>query len=381
MSQRNVRTMGYQFYTFSLIITYLIGTSYGTLYDGDPCTRKDGLPGVCKKIDKCDWARANNIRPNQLVRCSFEGTTLIVCCGDSAPTSTNTGAPVNCDSGGLLFPEAIDNCKEQQGTTSIGTRVNDHCQGGLLTLNYNIFGGEEASKGEFPGFAALGYESQEVGREHDFNCGGSLITARHILTAAHCFYPATPDVVRLGTIDLTDNEGQKIQVKMAVKHPAFKPSSKINDIAIVALEHPADISDSLSVFPVCVNTIETLPEVGETTVVGFGKTEHNNSKSDLLLKAKLTLVSNPDCTKKFKEADLFALRNGVSQGQVCAWDSEFKRDSCQGDSGGPLYMQVNKTNYLIGVTSFGSGCATKTPGVYTRVSQYMDWIEKVIKET
>lgn len=74
---------------------------------------------------------------------------------------------------------------------------------------------------------------------------------------------------------MTDNEGQKIRVKDSIKHPAFKPSSKVNDIGIVVLEEPADISDSLSVFPICVYTEDTLPNVSEVIVVGFGKTEHS----------------------------------------------------------------------------------------------------------
>ncbi|XP_037947741.1 serine protease snake-like [Teleopsis dalmanni] len=57
-------------------------------------------------------------------------------------------------------------------------------------------------------------------------------------------------------------------------------------------------------------------------------------------------------------------------------------DTCQGDSGGPLLMKLPNYNnivpYIVGLTSFGSGCAAGTPGVYTRISTYIDWIEDIV---
>lgn len=59
----------------------------------------------------------------------------------------------------------------------------------------------------------------------------------------------------------------------------------------------------------------------------------DEKKSSSLLKATLQLVSNEDCSQRFKKAQIFAARKGINEGQLCAWDSEFKKDSCQGDSG------------------------------------------------
>lgn len=101
----------------------------------------------------------------------------------------------------------------------------------------------------------------------------------------------------------------------------------------------------------------------------------------MLLQAKVLLVDNDECSAKFKQTGLFALRHGVNEGQICAWDPEFKKDSCQGDSGGPLYIKRNNTNHVTGIVSFGSGCATRLPGVYTRVVHFLDWIEKIVWET
>lgn len=59
----------------------------------------------------------------------------------------------------------------------------------------------------------------------------------------------------------------------------------------------------------------------------------DQKKSNVLLKATLQLVANEDCTRRFNKAQIFAARKGINEGQLCAWDPLFKRDSCQGDSG------------------------------------------------
>ena len=49
----------------------------------------------------------------------------------------------------------------------------------------------------------------------------------------------------------------------------------------------------------------------------------------------------------------------------------------QGDSGGPFALLDGQRYFLEGITSFGNGCARpNTPGVYTRVSAYLEWISE-----
>lgn len=69
-----------------------------------------------------------------------------------------------------------------------------------------------------------------------------------------------------------------------------------------------------------------------------------------------------------------AFRNGMSEGQYCAWDPQGRNDSCQGDSGGPLQAFLNANaaiSTIVGIVSFGSGCGSELPGVYTRVAFYL----------
>lgn len=72
-----------------------------------------------------------------------------------------------------------------------------------------------------------------------------------------------------------------------------------------------------------------------------------------------------------------AFRDGVTESQYCAHDPNKMKDSCQGDSGGPLqiYPPGSFSAKVVGVVSFGIGCGSEWPGVYTRVAYYLDWIE------
>lgn len=155
--------------------------------EGDACVRHDNQPGTCTAITSCEWAKVNKIRPNILKQCSFENTVPIVCCGDSNQQTTKpTTAPttaVNCD-GTIFDPDMLSECIHRATSTSspIGIRASMECQRLLAnrgpSLDFNIYGGTEVDMGEFPHMVALGYESQEIGTDYEFNCGGTLITKK-----------------------------------------------------------------------------------------------------------------------------------------------------------------------------------------------------------
>lgn len=89
------------------------------------------------------------------------------------------------------------------------------------------------------------------------------------------------------------------------------------------------------------------------------------------------------CNASFAEqpSTIRALKRGVIDSLLCAADSKQKKDACQGDSGGPLIREVNIEDgiyTILGVISSGFGCATKTPGLYTRVSSFLSYIEGIV---
>lgn len=87
----------------------------------------------------------------------------------------------------------------------------------------------------------------------------------------------------------------------------------------------------------------------------------------------MTEVSRDECQRKY---DAIA-QIEVIESQLCA-SSPINADACQGDSGGPLQYRINDTFYITGVVSFGISCSTSLPGIYTRVSSYIDWIENIV---
>nr|XP_014088933.2 uncharacterized protein LOC106616669 [Bactrocera oleae] len=241
-----------------------------------------------------------------------------------------------------------------------------------------IVGGVEAPNGQWPWMAAIFLHGP---KRTEFWCGGSLIGTKYILTAAHCTrdsrqkpFAARQFTVRLGDIDLSTDAEPSAPVTFTVKevraHERFSRIGFYNDIAILVLDKP--VRKSKYVIPVC------LPRAGRAppkerlpgrraTVVGWGTTYYGGKESTTQRQAELPIWRNEDCDRSYFQP--------INENFVCAGYSDGGVDACQGDSGGPLMMRFESRWVQLGVVSFGNKCGEPGyPGVYTRVSQYLDWI-------
>ena len=109
------------------------------------------------------------------------------------------------------------------------------------------------------------------------------------------------------------------------------------------------------------------------TVAGWGTLSFGGPSSANLQEVDVRIWKNNDCHRNYQR-----LGRNVLDTMLCAGGDDDGKDACQGDSGGPLNCPIiDDLKYeLCGIVSWGARCAEKDfPGVYTRVSRYLDWIE------
>jgi len=244
------------------------------------------------------------------------------------------------------------------------------CQCGQANAASRIVNGTETAENQYPWQAAMVYS----GTSSVF-CGGSVIGSKHILTAAHCTQAVTDYSLKyqvlVGAHNLTNSAESELRLDAIrfIQHADYDSSTYDNDIAIIVLKGSGISFANSDVRPVCLPTSDDNDyDDVDAIVSGWGALESGGKQPDVLMEVTVPTMTNTKCLKYYP--------NGITDNMLCAGYKEGMRDSCQGDSGGPLTYNSDSAYVLIGVVSWGNGCAwPRNPGVYARVTKYLTWIE------
>ncbi|TSL82589.1 Mannan-binding lectin serine protease 2 [Bagarius yarrelli] len=230
-----------------------------------------------------------------------------------------------------------------------------------------IFGGKKAQLGQIPWQLLV---------KHPDRGGAALINDYWAITAAHVVEDKRTRIFIGGMID-AQGESIQMETEKILIHPDYKPQNYDNDIALVKMTSRVPLNQNL--LPVCLSKTKSKEKAMENmsgTISGFGGISKTNKQARFLWYANV---------KEYQKV-CFDSPLEVTENMFCAGDAEGKADSCKGDSGGPLVIpavglgSVETPYRLKGIVSWGPECgSTHYKGYYTKVDNYLTWINDMIK--
>lgn len=286
----------------------------------------------------------------------------------------------------------IPKCSKRPSITTLGPRApttnnnretcGQRLDNSLNNAAYRMVGGKESDISEQPWQTVINVYQARL-KQHFHRCGGILIDSCWVLSAAHCFEDRDKaeklEVILGRTFRKQNSSSEQIfNVEKYWIHEKFNSETYDNDIALLKLKTDIGICavNSPEVLPACLPEPElVLPDWTECEISGYGKdSEFAAVYSERVKRGYVRLWPKERCIP-----DVLSGRT-ITSNMLCAGDTRGLDDACKGDSGGPLVCRNNDRMTLMGVISWGDGCGQKDkPGVYTRVTNYIDWINDKIK--
>ncbi|KAL6424468.1 hypothetical protein ACFW04_009906 [Cataglyphis niger] len=248
----------------------------------------------------------------------------------------------------------------------------------ITTTTGRIFNGKPSRKGAWPWQVSLQLLHPKLGFIGHW-CGGVLIDPKWVITAAHCIHNELFNlpigvlwtaVVGEWELDSGGRGSARLPVEKVILHDRF--NNYVHDIALMKLARPAPLSKVVRT--ICLPGPGQYLGKGQCVASGWGRYGPSPSLSTALLEASVPLLNLKECLQAYGTSV------PIRKGHLCAGQTDGSSGSCVGDSGGPLQCRrPDGVWQLVGVTSFGSGCARPGyPDVYTEIQHYLNWINSTI---
>ncbi|XP_063533793.1 phenoloxidase-activating enzyme-like [Cydia strobilella] len=289
-----------------------------------------------------------------------------------------------------VFEQSSGGNGQCSALTSFPPEPNKGCCGRDVSDADRIIGGKTTEIDQFPWTVLLNSKFTNGRTTTEFSCGGSLISARYVLTAAHCLYDETSrlsDVeIYLAEYDkrtfprdcmISPGEGRRCIENIAMRaedvvlHPQYDDARLQNDIALIRLRGTAPYTDYIR--PICLPQINVdSPDFSNLplSVAGWGR--NGRYRSDVKQSTVVNLVPQGECKRHYPH---------LTRRHLCA-AGHTGEDTCKGDSGGPLMMLHRGKYFVAGIVSgkrADSPCGSQVPSLYTNVYNYLDWIRANIR--
>ncbi|CAM5177019.1 unnamed protein product [Eretmochelys imbricata] len=260
----------------------------------------------------------------------------------------------------LLFqPSHASRTQEMEGSCIVLLGLLLVCSSHAGKQDALILGGRKVVNHSRPYMAILENDYKEI------LCDGFLIQPEWVMTAAHCRSARNFRVlIVLGVELLSDSSNHVWDIAQFRPHPHYNPTTWENDIMLVQLNNPVPYNKEVQPVKLPQQDRE-IPSTAACSTAGWGHTRDGGKRSTNLREVNVTLVPRDSCASVHKRK--------ITRNMICAGNKE--HNACQGDSGGPLVCD----GVAEGVVSFGSKECGKTPTVYTKISRYLPWMNKVIK--